>query len=350
MTPLASAFSLLLLTCGTASAGPALWSGPDAPLPDIPDVSAPSRASDAGLLDAVTESSTGKTVLSADSCAALAKQLRALSDWKRAAGEIVPAAPAVFSDGGRCSAEVQDYLPARPRRVNGKKTFRNGPNCWNNVLFTGNMAQAPRFSAAGEMTFWMDSPYCRQLGIRETPRPGDIVAMRTSARKGSRAGAPPEEMHGMVFLSPELVFSKNTSSKNDPYHMQRAPLVYQTFHFVSEQCEFVEGTPETCSTWANYYRCSDPAADRQAAYASSPGLAETARKFRLLEDRLSFAVMAGGGPDEEITPLLKEVEALTAETENSAAAPTGQKEEFFSGALLEAMRSARAQIRTGWKL
>ena len=341
---------LILLAVGSVSPCLALWAGPDIPGPGIPAAPSPRRASDAGLLDAVTDLSTGKTVLSADSRPDLVRQFDALSYWLRASGGTPPDAPLIRSADGRWTAEAQEYLPARPRLLIGRKTRRNGPNCWNTVLFIARMARRPRFSGAHEMSFWMSSPYCRQLTIRETPRPGDIIAMRAAARTNPGEGAGTEELHGMVFLSPELAFSKNTSRKDDRYAIQRAPLVYQSFHFVSADCEFAEGTPDNCLTWANYYRCSDPEADRLAACSSSPGLDEAARKFSLLEDRLSLVVMDSGGADEDIAPLLKELDTLDADTGAYAAAAAGEKERFFFRALLEAIHSAREQIRMGWKL
>ena len=341
---------LMLLTGGPAPPCRALPAWPDIPEPGIPAAASPRRASDAGLLDAATDLTTGKTVLSADSRPDLARQFDALSYWLRASGGTPPDAPLISCAGGRCSAEAQEYLPARPRLLIGRKTRLSGPNCWNTVLFTAGMARRPRFSGAREMSLWMSSPYCRQLAVKETPLPGDIIAMRTAARTNPGRGAGAEELHGMVFLSPELAFSKNTSRKDDKYAIQRAPLIYQSFHFVSAECEFAEGTPDNCLTWANYYRCSDPEADRLAAYSSSPALAGAAREFGLLEDRLSLAVMESGKTDEETAQLLKELETLQAETGAGAAAAAGERERFFFGALLEAMRSAREQIRMGWKL
>jgi hypothetical protein len=54
----------------------------------------------------------------------------------------------------------------------------------------------------------MNSPLCRKLAAGESPEPGDVGAIRSAA--GS-------EVHGFVYLTPEVCFSKNGFSKEMPY-------------------------------------------------------------------------------------------------------------------------------------
>jgi hypothetical protein len=118
---------------------------------------------------------SGKLILSAPTCAETETALGALRSWTTRLGERTGDAPRPNPSGQRCSADATASVPALVRELQGRETKANGPNCWNTTLLTLGMVESIRFSIDREMTFWMDSPYCRELDDGETPLPGDAI-------------------------------------------------------------------------------------------------------------------------------------------------------------------------------
>jgi hypothetical protein len=290
------------------------------------------QANDTFSLD---RDASGRLILSAPSCAEAKSTAEAIRTWTSNLGQSPAAAPAPAQSGSRCSLDATALLPDFVRARQDKGTAVNGPNCWNTTLMTFGMARAQRFSIASEMTFWMSSPYCRELADGEDPAPGDALALRTSSSSPDSF----EEMHGMIHLTPEVVWSKNTSTSDDPYRIQRVDLIYQNFHTYA--CFKVNGIPSECNNWVNVFRCTDPSADRSAARSADPALDSVSKKLEALEDSISRAAVNGSSLDlKAATAALDEMEpgvkaAIAAGTSPSL---------FFWRALEQEILSLRSQL------
>ncbi|MCX5789251.1 MAG: hypothetical protein NTX64_12200 [Elusimicrobia bacterium] len=200
------------------------------PMPDV----AVSRGADGGLF-----------LYGAD-CGSLQEQVSALASWKARLGETPSAAPACRCDGGSCSVAVDGVVPETVDALHGLRAGRWGPNCWNAALVSAKILPVARFSPPEEMTFWMGSPLCRELAGAEEPRPGDIVAIRDKAAA---------EVHGFVYISDELAFSKNYLTTVAPYALQSPEEVFGEFP-VAAPCRKLAGSSSPdCPAYANVFRC-----------------------------------------------------------------------------------------------
>jgi len=186
----------------------------------------------------------GGLTLTGGDCASLEARAGALAAWAGELGE-KPGAPGFCGCyGDACSMDVSAAAPAFVARMHGVKAGRWGPNCWNAALVAGKLLAEPRFASPEEMTFWTASPACRALSAGEEPLPGDIIAIREASG---------EEVHGFVYLTPDLSFSKNYLTAAAPYLLQPPAAVYAEFP-VEEACR-LPGAPAGCARRSDYFRC-----------------------------------------------------------------------------------------------
>gem|GEM_PF-6111053 len=271
------------------------------------------------------------------SCSEAAKELSAIRQWKLNLGEVPGPMPELTEEGdGRCGFLLQESMPAAARFLFEKNPAYNGINCWNTVLTLNRMSVRPRFSSKQEMSFWMKSPYCRELPDGESPVPGDVIALRSF---GEREEA--EEVHGMLYISPRLVFQKGANSTQDPASFAEAQDAFNRYRMYDPDCWKIRGVrPSACGRWANVYHCEDPSAARRRAYADRPWLGELAAKFDIIEKGLSAYALAreGGGFSDGGAALRNELVLLAAEIEKRPAAG------FFGDALKLAVLSAQKQV------
>jgi hypothetical protein len=205
----------------------------------------------------VTRDADGTLSLSGAACAALKRQASALSAWRSRLHETAGSPEACVCAGEVCSLKVSGAAPDFVNLFHGVKAGRWGPNCWNTALVSNKILAAPGFTSPEEMAFWMKSPLCRALGGGELPRPGDIIAIRDQAG---------EEMHGFVYLTSELSFSKNYLTAAAPYALQSPEEVYQEFP-VEPACRLPGNPAPGCAARSDYFRCSS-----LADYLPSSGL------------------------------------------------------------------------------
>ncbi|MGZ3790462.1 MAG: hypothetical protein ACXVLQ_18185, partial [Bacteriovorax sp.] len=219
------------------------------------------QPSTSGVIDIVRSGADGVISLNGPSCKELTDQDRALRIWTASLGETPGnmSSPLENTEENLCTLNINDSVPSIVRSLQDFKPAMNGPNCWNTALRLSGLVESSRYTSPEEMTFWMNSPYCRELSGSEQSLPGDIVEIRSADPDQPQSI---DEIHGMIYLSDALVFSKNTSSHMSPYGIQRASLVYQTFRIDDPKCEKVHGHPNDCSKWANHYRCKRSENDR----------------------------------------------------------------------------------------
>lgn len=295
-----------------------------------------SFADSSGLIN-VVRVPDGTISLIGPSCKELTVQDTALRYWSRVLGEQpeIPSVPTETPEESQCILDITSSVPSDVRWLQDFKTTYNGPNCWNSVLRVAHLISGFRFSSQEEMTFWMNSPYCHLLSDNEASLPGDIIAIRDKDAS---------EIHGMFFISEDLVFSKNTSSRMSRYGIQRANLVYQTFRLDELRCRKRQGPSLDCNRYASHYRCHDVGSDRADLENKNPTFSSLAQQTRELETAISGYVMNGNGDfaknQESIKARLIEIENLVLNTSANS-----QKERFFLEALLLEINSLQIQIK-----
>ncbi len=242
----------------------------------------------------IIRNSEGQITLTGPNCNELVEQEQALRKWTTILQEFPGAkyTPIRSNNNEDCQLVVQDSVPSIIKKLQDYKSSWSGPNCWNTTLFLSHLNSVIRFTSDQEMSFWMDSPYCRELAETEAVQPGDLIAIRRSQPNSKRQF---EEVHGMIFISDALVFSKNTSSSMSPYHIQRGSLIYQNFHVDDSDCLKVKGHPSRCQIWANYFRCQSPLNDRELLEKKNPLFASLSQKVGEIETFLSHFVIANQG-------------------------------------------------------
>ena len=195
---------------------------------------------------AISRDADGALVLSGTDCSTLERQSAALADWRDRLHEEAGQPDTCRCQADDCSVRIASVAPDFVNLMHGVKAGRWGPNCWNTALVSDKILTAPSFTSPEEMTFWMGSPLCRALRAGELPRPGDIIAIR------GQAG---EEMHGFIYLTEELSFSKNYLTAAAPYALQSPADVYAEFP-VPEECRKPGASAAACAVHSDYFRCS----------------------------------------------------------------------------------------------
>lgn len=197
------------------------------------------------------------------------------------------------SDSASCRIDLSYLLPEVVAELVATTSRYNGPNCWNTALRTSRLINLSRFTSENEFSFWMKSPYCRQLKNEEQALAGDIVAMRIfdpgeNQTRNEYTAKQSVELHAMVYLSPLLAFSKDTSKKDDFFEIKEGLDVYNLYRFDSEQCKKISGIrPKDCFRWANYYRCHSPDQDRALQIQNSETLKTFRHRVDLIEKEIS---------------------------------------------------------------
>jgi hypothetical protein len=271
----------------------------------------------------------GQLILSASSCEEVKETEAAFVSWTKLLGEVPGTLVSPAIANGRCAADVTNLLPAIVNQRH-RKEIGSGPNCWDTTLLTRGMIDSPRFASAAEFSFWLASPFCRELKPDERAQPGDLIALR------SLEESKPVEIHGMTFLTDELTWSKNSPASESAYAVQRSELVYQTFHVYG--CQREHGVDHKCAAWGNVYRCESPKSAREDAMKKNSRLAEIRHQLELLEKAASLSLENSLPIDEP--NFRKSLEAVNAMIQGQM-----PSSDFFWQAAFEEGQSLLAQDR-----
>ena len=236
----------------------------------------------------------GTLLMKGASCELIQKQGVALSHWKEKLHEGTSSLESCqCKSQGDCSMSIDSVLPKFVAEIYGTKAEYGGPNCWNAVLVAGKFIPNLRFSTPEEMSFWMDSPLCREMESSEVLQPGDIMAIRHVGEG---------EVHGFVYVTDELTFSKNAYYRKDAYLLQNPDPIF-TQYGAPEGCRKKESAKDPkCRNYVTYYRCGlldDYLAARKNSISESFEI--SSKQLFNVECELSDLVFFGRG-----NPVLKE--------------------------------------------
>ncbi|MEA9355097.1 hypothetical protein SHI21_02740 [Bacteriovorax sp. PP10] len=195
-----------------------------------------------------------RLLLSHESCDELIKNTKVLDQWTKNSHE-KKSCPVNFQSpvqkNNRCSYDVTDCLPDHVIKYGGVSPKYNGPNCWNLALVMKNILPALRHTTNEEMAFYMSSPLCRQIKNGEPKIPGDVGAIRKTS------GVDQGEYHGFIYISDNLVYSKNGLAKENPYMILSTNIMMDVYTVPKDpKCRKNEMDPSAnCDFSTSYFRC-----------------------------------------------------------------------------------------------
>lgn len=130
--------------------------------------------------------------------------------------------------------------------LDGKQEELHGPNCFSTSMMIQGMISVNRQMELPELSFWLRSPLCRELGLDEEPRTGDLIYL------------PKEGGHLFTLMRSDLVFEKECYFKTCKYQFNSPDAIFNSKDWkVKPECRRVSSKqrPEGCSQFANYFRC-----------------------------------------------------------------------------------------------
>jgi hypothetical protein len=84
------------------------------------------------------------------------------------------------------------------------------------------------------MNFWMTSPLCQERKPDESPAPGDIIAIRDDTGG---------EVHGFIYLTGDLAYSKNGYAQGTRYELQSPKKVFDVYDVPVDCQRFYQKPP-----------------------------------------------------------------------------------------------------------
>lgn len=148
-------------------------------------------------------------------CNEIEEDLAAIMQWTQRLENRGCDTPAIRQEGeGMCSANVTSCVPQQVRTYQGLTGTQNGPNCWNLALVMAGLVPVLRQSSDTEWEYLINSPLCRELRDGESPQSGDLGSIEMRAPDNN------VQIHGFMYVSDRMVFSKNGTLLNAPYALQ----------------------------------------------------------------------------------------------------------------------------------
>lgn len=195
-----------------------------------------------------TQAITTKMIEFSGSCQGIEGELKQIRQWTESRkGRCIFPNPQEDSEiSGLCRTSIEGCLPEEAIEYHNAYTKYDGPNCWNLALVTAGVLPALRYSTSDEMSFFMNSPLCRELSQHEKKQPGDIGAFRTDQKK--------TEFHGFMWISDSLVYSKNGYTKSSPYAVQSFKKMEEGYNRVRKWICY-ENSTKNCDLELVNFRC-----------------------------------------------------------------------------------------------
>lgn len=190
----------------------------------------------------------GEIFIFGTTCADLMVEANAINTWRSPESRPLSKDICKCIENAQCKVNITAIVPASVLEKEDTQITKNGPNSFNASLVEAGVLSYHRYTQNSEMSFWMDSPLCKERAVDEPAKPGDIVAIRTLAG---------EEVQSFIHLSDKLSYSKNGFRKGTKYSLTNPDSIY-TNYGVAKTCQKIakKGVdPKACPIYANVYRC-----------------------------------------------------------------------------------------------
>ncbi len=235
----------------------------------------------------------GELVLKGPDCSGLLNQARALSEWKRefASAETTSVMPtSCESVEGGYSLAVTGLTPKWAVDHQDVYPAYDGPNCWATASFLSGMIPSVISLDADEFTFHLSSSQCSEKPYSQR-QAGDVVVIRS---KSSTSALGFEEVHGFVFVTDALAYSKNGKSRTSPFALQDYQGVLSTYGVPMTCAENPTGSG--CDSYAKIFHC-------EGALPIPSDLAENdIKKFQNFTSQIStlseFVISGNASPED----------------------------------------------------
>jgi len=216
-------------------------------------------------------------------------QLYAIRQWSIQRGHFGEIPEVNTVSPRQCRVVLNSLLTPLVNRINHTRSPCDGPNCWNTTLTVSGLNEVLRFTSSQEFAGVLESQRCQEISYAHR-RPGDIVRLRDDNH----------EIHGLIYISDDLCFSKNGSSQRSKYDIQSTADVLSRYE-VLPPCD--QGRGNKCTKYAQYYRCQS--SDYQLPYSSE--LAPISEQLEHLECEVSNLVFTQSNPiDSKLIHLLRQ--------------------------------------------
>ena len=178
-------------------------------------------------------------------CDKFSKEIDNLAIWTKKTGRECPKDKIKIIkniiDESLCSANISECIPQHVSDHHGLKSENDGPNCWNLALVMSGLNPYLNHTSEKEMKHFMKEPFCRKLGENEIKQPGDVGAMRDGEK----------ELHGYIWISENLVYSKNGSRCSQPYGLMTTSEIQS---YLENEPQYASGGgPMIGSSYRNSY-------------------------------------------------------------------------------------------------
>lgn len=221
--------------------------------------------------------------LTGNDCATLEKESKILEEWTKKLKENTNDINKCECAKSVCKKKVNALLPNIVNVTQFQKPQSSGPNCWNASLVAAKIIPQLRYSTPQEMSFWLQSPLCKEKKSNEALAPGDIIAIL------NKSG---HQHHGFVYISENLSFSKNGVDSDNPYSLQDPKHVFAKYS-VKPKCERTD-KQGTCANHAKYYSCMSMDEYRKSYKTTDKTLQETIQSINSLECSFSKSLFENG--------------------------------------------------------
>jgi hypothetical protein len=190
--------------------------------------------------------------LKGKNCELVKKQIMSLEQWNKVSSDKDcniskgDYKEHILNNKKSCKVNISTCVPEHVKKYHSRSPEVYGPNCWNLSLVMANILPNLRLSTPEEMEFFMKPPLCRAIKENEKKLPGDIGAIRNEEG---------EEIHGFIYVSEELVYSKNGTNKASPYALQSINDMNEIyFKEYPEKCKKYE-ISSNCTPVQKFFRC-----------------------------------------------------------------------------------------------
>jgi hypothetical protein len=199
------------------------------------------------------QNGTRQILLAGPQCDTLISEANALAQWAKRVNETPDQVPnsCTRDSSGAYVIDISRIAPRFVYNMEGTYAAENGPNCFNAALVGTGVLDRLTYMHDLEARFWLTAPeqVCKPA---TQASPGDLIMIRNHESRS--------EVHGMIYVTPTLVFSKDGMRKQFGYGLQDADSVYAIYNnknTVPLKCR-VNGTPDAtaCPIYANLYTCT----------------------------------------------------------------------------------------------